>query len=415
MATIDEFELADERAQPGTPRRPTRSPDAAWPWWVAAVVLVLVGAATARPISGQWQMGILEADLSTAPVEVWRTEIDRPPGSFWPGEVVGDTLVLGGDTNVGLDAETGATLWQAEPQTSCHVAEVLACPRLGEDTVLTIDARTGETTTVPIPGRAASAVVVDGGLVILVLDEQGFLVTRLTRDGTQRWSTRITPAPAPDQGAWGWLDRLGDRIVVYGGQPAVLDLGSGGVLDQPVDVYIYDETLVTRILPDGGGGGLTLTNEEGRTITRPGDFPLMAVDETVDAELSIAVGSGVLSMTDARDRIVWETSVPATAMALARLRGVVVVADLGETSGQRWGYDVATGELLWEREDIGYNCRGSGTTLLCDTTTTLTAVDVRDGSTLWSLPAEPTIGPILMTDRGLFVTEGSEVVAYAWR
>jgi hypothetical protein len=428
MAAVEEFDLADSDDDGGSPltgggRRRGSQP---WPWIMAAIALVGLGAANAGPVpiaygTAGLDIGLLDLDMRQEPTTVWTSDLRFP-------EVVlarGDRAVVVEDDNgsgrsvVGLDLSNGAEVWRYyDAGYTCTWGISVGCveaPGSPEATLVQIDVVDGSRHTRPHPEAVAVAATTDGVVVVERSETPAEPVLMLEADGSQRWRVELDVVEGMSPPFWIQLAVIDDRVEVYNASSAI-ELATGAVspvtrwrLHPDVDVEISGDTS-PEVFVHTGAGSVPLALEE---LLIPYDDDLGgAVTLTQDV-------SGRLTATLRADGTdLWRMSPSNEAcQPAARLLGTLITHCWGAPGNRVVGWDLRTGEERWRL--------GGPTSLLGATHDDLLVLDYvegnlftldpLDGSQGWTTPLRvDDSATVVELSNGLLLSTRSSVVRLLW-
>jgi outer membrane protein assembly factor BamB len=395
-------------APAGAPARGRR----ALPWVAGAAVvgfvvganLVEAGRDAARVEALAEVPGVL-ASLAEPVEEQWRAE-----GSWILTEVGGVLVVEGGAGSGvrGIDSVTGAERWALPRSSSEHDVSdppyctggggpvghpgeertVLICvqgsraflgqPEEVDTTVSVVDPRTGDVSmTLAVEGSVLSTELVEGDPVVVTVDGHGYVdAFRVDAGSGERlWEYRSD---------YGLAGAFGNRITMNAVEDGVLHVVGRGTV--AVDLATGEPAVPRPIEPGFGDGWTNTAGLSGQatvewTFGPMGEFQSgQVVEEDGTVRFSLPGPPWWPPVHDG--------SVP----------DVVVVQGVGPPDLH--GLDAHTGEVRWVAEGtaLGYPVLQVDGVLVSASGQKATAVDVRDGTVLWTAPVDPSGGSTGLTD-----------------
>lgn len=434
MADVDEFDLAEARAQmePPPPRRRARR----GPWlWVACAVMLLVlgvGAAPEHPLpigAGTEQgeaYGTLDVDLISPPEVAWSTPLDGVETAGWPLlQRLGDVVIVTSDPMIGLDMATGEQRWTlAAAPGACSITMRVTClDSSHEGVVMSLDPATGQIENTQVPAAAAHAFAVEGGVVVAVDIDDGRLV-KIDGTGVTSWDVPLDAAVIDSEDPYPWLMAgiVGDLLVVGGPVSYAVDIRTGEVQPHPGQWSIWTSPLGLSVEYISDSPIRYLIDSDGRTMTLPANAAPLRVDDGTGADILLQMDGEHLNASFGDGVELW--TVPSehdvaddrhVTFPMARLDGVVVAGGYGDAVVIS-GHDQITGAELWRLPDGSWPeiLAGAGSTMLwLSNSTSLAARDTRSGADLWEQDLGDVLGTVATAD-GIIVLTASALTRLAW-
>lgn len=414
---VEEFDVADpspDATEPSFRGRRARRPTG---WVALAVALVLVGAVVAPPggvslgAVPRDKVGVLALDLAAPPVERWRVDLDRQGGSRQV-VLLGSTLVTVGDGVQGLDPTTGATRWRLETGPGpCTVQQAVVCvDQPGADTAeVARVGPDGATTRTQVPG-AVQAAAVEDDVVVLAVDDDGVVARRVAPDGGTVWTTPLAVGAA-DREDWVWASMavLGDVLHLAAGESVALDLRDG--TEVATDVLWTLVTGAGRVVVSQGEDGVldaSLVDADG--VTRVEHLAAL-VDDDPTSVLGVRHGDGVSVTSDGT--VLWQEP---SRSAVARLAGVLVLAEQAGAVPRLVGHDPETGRALWDVRAPATPVVAGGSTLVVQDWVdgALHGIDVLTGDELWVHGSRVSVDSVAVLPDGIVLYDDAGLVRLSW-
>lgn len=397
--SVEEFEFgidAEPAASTSAPQRRTRGARPFF-WTAAALALVLVGTATATPVSYLGgpigiSIGVSDLDLREPPTVAWEVSLAYASlfGSSEEVVVVSESATGLDQALVGIAIENGDELWRLDdPDRSCHIGEGITCvadPGSDDATVVHVDIDTGATERTAAPGAVAAITLVDGRLLAYETGFEDEQLVRLDPDGVEVWDIMTDVLDTASTPSWTYMS---------------VEPGSGTVntLDGSFDLTTGAPSFETVAYALDDGVHYIVDGDDARV--RTADAEVVIDRDEVLASVTDAIG-GPVRLYESGDggyraedrgsgRTLW-TFEQRDCQPHLQLRGIVLMVCWGYEGYGSVALDERTGETLWQLDEVSWPQQASPDTVLMVTqrNSAMIGVDLHTGRERWRVDG---IGP----------------------